>query len=242
MRSLSTLRMLVLLCALNLAFAVSVNAARVSKDLESRVSNAIGNYYSDPFYVSVNDYGKVMIKGEVPTLYDKMRIFEIASAVPGVFEIENLMTVANATVPDKTLESEILEALKENESILEPDRIAVRVNNGLVFFTGEVSFYREKLMATTIASWQKGVKGIENELTVLTPKAARSDANLDIILHEILENKFPLDKKIDLTVQDGIVKLRGQAYRLWDKNKMEEEFLKVLGVKGVVNELTVRRS
>ena len=125
---------------------------------------------------------------------------------------------------------------------MEPDRISVRVNNGLVFFTGEVSFYREKLMATTIASWQKGVKGIENELTVLTPKAARSDANLDIILHEILENEFPLDKNVDLTVQNGVVKMRGQAYRLWDKRKMEEEFLKVIGVKEVINELTVRRS
>ena len=241
MKTTSILRMLVVLFAMILTFVVTANAAtKASADLKTRVIGAIGNYYVEPFKVSTDANGKVEIKGDVTTLYDRMKIFDIVSEVPGVREIEDLVNVDTPTVLDKILEATIQHAMKENATILEPDRITVRVNNGVVFFTGEVSYYREKLMATTIASWEKGVKAVENELKVMSPNVARSDENLNIVLHEIAQHHFSLDKKIDLSVHDGVVTMRGEAVRLWDKRKMEEEFRKVMGVKQVINDLTVR--
>lgn len=208
-------------------------------NLAENVRSKIQVYYDQNFQVTDNAEGKVTINGQVKTLYDKLRIFEIASAVPGVREIEDNLYVDTPIVPDDIIQTNVAEELKYNGSILEPDRIKVHVDNGIVFLNGTVSFFREKLEAETVASWQKGVKGIDNELTVLPPQKVVSDSNLTNILQELLKNKFSLNKEVSFTVNDGTVTLNGKAASLWDKNEIQKEFSRILGVKKVVNNLGV---
>ena len=76
-------------------------------------------------------------------------------------------------------------------------------------------------------------------MKVLPSQTAKSDANIKIILNELMKNQFPIEKSAQFTVADGIVNLTGSVSTLWVKKKMQESFANVLGVKGVINNLTI---
>ncbi len=206
------------------------------------MQDAISIYYPDEIVATSDANGKVQLGGQVNTLYDKLRIFDIVSGVKGVRAIENRIDVNTPLVPDGIIEQNIREEMKYVHSILEPDRIKVHVDNGTVFLTGDVSYYREKLTAETIASWQKGAKGIINNLEVLPPKNAVSDQNLEALLGEIMKNRFPLDTDASFTVQNGAVTLNGKVVSFWDENQIVKEFSRVRGVTKVNNNLAVEET
>jgi osmotically-inducible protein OsmY len=232
-------QLFVLVMLLSVGMAQVVFAADPEK-LAVKVERAIDNYfYPETIGVKADADGKVILSGDVNSLYDRLRIYEIVSGVPGVTFIENKLVVNNELVPDKIILEDIRTNLDRSSSILEPDRIKVHIDKGFVFLTGEVSYYREKIMAETVASWEKGVKGIENEITVLPSKKAVSDDNLRVVLQEILKNRFGLDKNVTFTVKDGLVTINGKTNTLWDDQKIKEEFSNVLGVKGVIDNIKV---
>ncbi len=227
---------------LSLFFTNAVFANASSKRLTENIRSAISSYYPDQnFDIKVSENGVVEIRGDVDTMYDKLRIFEIVSKVHGVRVIKNLLVVDTPIVPDKVIEADIIAHLKVSSKILEPDRIKVKVTNGVVFLSGEVSFFHEKLVAQTVASWEKGVKGIVNEIKVLPPHKAVSDENLKVVLGELLKHQFSRNKTIKFTVKNGVVTVTGTAYNLWEKRKIVEEFSRVPGVKEVINQLKVER-
>lgn len=150
------------------------------------------------------------------------------------------MYVNTPIVPDDMIKTNIRRTIQDNSVILEPDKITVNVNDGMIFLRGTVSNYTEKIMATTISSWQDGVKGVENEINVLPSQEAKSDENIKSILNEIIQNHFPFIDNFSITVINGNVTLEGNAQTLWEKNHLKEEFLQVLGVKSVVENLEVK--
>ncbi len=233
-----------MIIALVLMIVISNNNivyAQTNTQLKNRVIDAIGRYYNDlnHIHISANYNGDVQVSGSTHTLYDKYNVFDIISKVKGVKSIQDFVDVKSAIVPDDEIQANIIEELHLVNSILEPDRIKVHVDNGMVFLSGNVSFYREKLMAETVASWQHGAKGIQNNITVLPPKEAKSDSNIKIILGEILNKDFPLDNNINLKVDNGVVNVSGNVVRLWDVEHIKDDFSKVLGVKKVVEDLKV---
>ena len=211
-----------------------------SGKLVSKVEAALNSNYMNIFKISADEKGKVTIKGEVNTFYDRLNVFDIVAKVKGVKEIEDLVVVNTPSMPDNMIKVNIEDAIQDNSVIIEPDKINVNVNSGLVFLTGSVSYYKEKLMAETISSWQDGVKGIENDIKVLPSQQAKSDENIKSVLNEILINKFPLIKdKVNIKVNNGDVTLEGEVQTLWEKSNLTKEFLQVLGVKSVVENLKV---
>ena len=212
-----------------------------AKNLVQKVSSKINNsYIADNFQITSTNNGRIEIKGEVNTLYDKLNIFDIIAKVPGVKEITDNVVVQSPILPDKVIQANIVSEINVVRSILEPDRIHVNVDNGEAILTGEVSFYREKLLAETVASWQAGVKSISNEIKVLSSNKAVSDDNLKVELGEILKNQFPLSNELTFEIKNGIVTLNGKAYSLWDKRHIAKEFSGVIGVKQVINNLKVQ--
>ena len=211
-----------------------------AKQLQDKVIAELARYYEEPFDVEVTDDGVVTIRGSVHTYYDKLRVFDIVSKIRGVKKIRNLLVIDTEPVPDKTIEAKIRQELHLAHSILEPDRIKVKVTNGVVFLSGEVSFYREKLEAQTLASWQEGVKGVVNEIKVLPPHKAVSDENLRFILREVLKNQFPtVEKEVHFTVKNGVVTLTGRVRTIWQRSRIEEEFSRIRGVRKVINNLKI---
>ncbi len=220
-----------------LFFLMSVNLTAQEGNLADRVRDRIANYYDQIFEISSPEPGHVIIEGQVKTLYDKYRIFEIASFVKGVNKITNNIVVDTKILPDKIIADNVREELQYVNSILEPDAIKVRADNGIVFLEGTVSYFREKIMAETVASWQEGVRGIVNNLKVLPLEKAKSDENLRNIFNSILNERFGTEDNISFTVKDGIVTLEGKTSDLWAKNQIEKVFSGIKGVKEVKNNI-----
>lgn len=237
------LKVLTIIIALVSMIVISNNNvyAQTNSQLKDKVVKALSQYYNDlsNINISANNNGDIQISGSTPTLYDKYNIFDIVSKVHGVKTIQDLLDVKTALIPDDEIQANIIEELHLVNSILEPDRIKVHVENGMVFLSGDVSYYREKLMAETVASWQNGAKGIQNNITVLPPKEAKSDQNIKIILGEILNKDFPLDNGLTISVNNGVVNVSGNVVRLWDIKHIKDDFYKVLGVKEVIENLKV---
>lgn len=215
-----------------------VCAAPQQKQLEKRVEQVIGRYYPQDFNINVTDGGRVRIRGDVDALYDRIRVFDIVSQIVGVKEIENEIVVNSPILPDKVVEAGIIERLGIARVISAPGRISVKVENGIAFLSGEVSYYREKLVANSIASWEQGVKGIKDQIKVAPhPAKAISDQLLDDILNDILQYQFPHEKGISLSVRDGVVTLEGTTRTLWTENQIVKELSSIMGVKDVVSTL-----
>ena len=219
-------------------FAAGNEFVSSNNQLKDKVIEHIGRYYNEPFSVSVND-GVVTINGQVNSLNDKYRIFDIVSHIKGVKDIKDLVDVNADSVPDQVIQQNTKETLDAATSIMEPDRIKVSVDNGVIMLNGTVSYYREKQAAQSIATWQKGAVGLVNNIKVLSPKSDISDANIQIILNEIITKEFPLSKNINISVKDGIATISGEVPRLADKYQIDEDFSPVLGVKGVIDNVTV---
>ncbi len=216
----------------------TVFAGKAQEALEKRVEGVISRYYPQDFEIKVLDEGTVRIRGEVNTLYDRLRIFDIVSKVEGVKKIKNELVVQTPIVADKMIEADLVQLLNVNKAISEPDRIKVHVDNGIVFLSGEVNFYREKLAARTTASWEKGVKGIVDEIEVVPhPAINKSDQKLQEVLQDILEYQFPNEKNVAFTIQDGVVTLMGKTRVLWTQHEIVKEFSSIMGVKKVINKM-----
>lgn len=223
--------------SLILILLVSLSLNGQAQDLAEKVLDRLGNYYDQVFEVTSPAPGHVIIEGKVKTLYDKYRIFEIASFVKGVDKITNNIIVDTEILPDQMIANNTRHEMKYVDAILEPEEIRVHADNGVIFLEGTVNFYREKLMAQTVASWQEGVRGIVNNLEVLPPEKARSDENLRDIFQSILDERFGTEENVSFTVKDGFVTLQGKTTDLWAKNQIEEVISGIRGVKKVENNI-----
>ena len=220
------------------SFAVTQSS---NDKLADKVESTIFNHYHKNFDITVNDKHSVDVAGQVNTYYDKLRIFQIVSKIKGVRDITDDVIVNAPILPDDEIRDNIENELRMVSSILEPERINVGVDNGEVILSGKVSFYRERLMAQTVASWEKGVKGITNNIEVLPPSKAVSDANLKTILNDILNNQFSLEKNVSFTVNHGVVDLFGTVDDLYAKNRIQDEFSSIIGIVKVINNLKIEQ-
>ncbi|MEB2297288.1 MAG: BON domain-containing protein, partial [Ignavibacteria bacterium] len=207
--------------------------------LVTDVENKIENYYTENFKISADKNGIVSISGEVNTLFDKLKIGELVSEVKGVKEIHNNIQVQNVITADDIIKANIENETKLNDAILEPEKIKIEVNNGVVTLSGTVSYFREKLMMQTIASWQDGVSDLIDHISVMSPSAAKSDANLTEIIIDLLNKNFPLEKNIMFDINNGSVNLYGTVNDLYAKNHIQEDIQRIIGVKNVVNEMKI---
>jgi len=223
-----------------------------SGDLSKNISKAISWKYENytdtenpaegEVYVEVSatDDGRVTLEGRTNTLFEKYRIHDIVTRVPGVTKISNQLAVDTKTVPNETIKNHIQQEIKHNQSIIEPDQINITVDDGLVVLSGKVNYNYEKELIRTITSWQDGVHAIENNIEVMRSREGLSDESLEEVLQEILENQFPAAEKfVTFVINDGVVIISGDVSNLWTKKNIEDEFRSVVGVVDVFNELEI---
>lgn len=223
-----------------------------ANSLKEKINDAISHHYHGyidaeqphrghiDVEVSVDEKGSVILEGETSSLFDKYRVFNIVTRVPGVTKISNQMIVKTEPLPDDVIENRIMQNVKYNRSIIERDQIDVNADNGLVILSGKVSYNYEKELLQTIASWQEGVRSIDNQIEVKRPAEALSDENLQTILRDILANQFPTDKEeVTVAVNNGVATVNGQVDNLWSKKNIEHEFRDVIGILEVENYLEV---
>ena len=225
-----------------------INPQKLTDEVTAAISN---RYYADNVNVTIKDDGWVDLTGHVKSLYDKDRIFEIASHVHGVKRITNDIDVVARTtpgntnadiLPDDEIRQNILYSIKMDAAIDQPQNIKVAVDNHLAILSGTVDFYREKLIAETLASQALGVYAIQNDIKVVPINQAFSDSDIKAALESVLHDEFPLvnSKDVNISVNNGFVTISGTVSSLWVKENMEDEFSSIGGVEGVIDQLKVK--
>jgi osmotically-inducible protein OsmY len=147
------------------------------------------------------------------------------------------------TRTDAEIQRDVLEEFSWDPR-LQPNEIGVAVKDGIVTLTGWVDSYTKKWAAEEAAHRVRGVKAVANDIEVRLPSTSeRTDADIAAAVVRALEwNAFlPVDK-IDVTVSNAWVTLRGEVEWQYQKQEAEREARRVAGVKGVSNLVVVKPS
>jgi len=141
---------------------------------------------------------------------------------------------------DSQLQLDVMEELKWVPAI-DHERIGVSVANGVISLSGTVRSYAEKLLAEKTVRGVKGARAVAEDLQVRydwQPKT--SDADIAKRVADILEwdPLVPKDR-IEVTVEDGVVKLAGKVNWHYQMNQAFEDASKISGVLRIDNLIQV---
>lgn len=141
---------------------------------------------------------------------------------------------------DNEIRQQVLRELKW-DSRIGWSKIAVEVMEGVVTLTGVVSNYAQKLAAQEAAHRISGVLDVANDVEVIPEGIfVRSDAEIALAVRHILEwDALVPDERIKSTVSNGWVTLEGDVDFWHQREDAERSILRLEGVIGVTNEITV---
>jgi len=214
--------------------------------------------------VSVND-GQVTLSGVVDNLKAKRAAEQDAKYIVGVVGVKNYIKVRPDLIPqDEKLEASIHKALVTDPMIDRWD-IEVNANNGIVYLNGTADSNYEKFHAEDVVSEQKGVVGIENNLTIYndddfyyndysgwntyTPSYQikvtgnyKSDQQIKRdIQGQLWWSPYVNENEIDITVANGTAILDGQV-ETYRERKFAEINAREGGAKEIENNITVNHN
>lgn len=112
--------------------------------------------------------GKVTLTGKVDSFWEKSHAYDVASRVSGVRGVDNNVKIDYPTAySDAAIHSRISERLAVGaETHRIADNIKADVHGGKVTLTGSVNFWSEYDAAESIAFSVRGVREVNNQLTV----------------------------------------------------------------------------
>ena len=142
---------------------------------------------------------------------------------------------------DEAIQTDVLEEVKWDTRV-RPNEIGVAVKDGIVTLTGWVDSYMKKMAAEEAAHRVRGFKAVANDIEVRLPGSAeRTDADLAKAVLNALkwEANIPAGK-LDVTVSQGWVTLKGEVDYGFQKRDAERAVQRLSGVKGVTNLITIK--
>jgi osmotically-inducible protein OsmY len=151
------------------------------------------------------------------------------------------MTTAAAVRTDERIQRDVLDELAWDAQV-QPNDIGVSVDDGVVTLTGWVDGYARKWAAQRCAQRVRGVRAVADDIEVrLSGEAERTDGEIAIAASRALEwDSFVPAERLDVTVSNGWVMLRGEVEFGWQRRTAERELRRLRGVRGVTNLVEVR--
>ncbi len=149
--------------------------------------------------------------------------------------------MAISTRTDEEIQANVLEELKW-DSRVRPNEIGVAVKDGIVTLTDRVDSYLKKMAAEEAAHRVPGVKAVANDIEVRLPGfAERTDTDLAAaVLNALRWDAAIPTGKVDVTVSQGWVTLKGEVEYAFQKRDAERAVRRLSGVKGVSNLIVVK--
>ena len=144
---------------------------------------------------------------------------------------------------NETLQKEVQDAIKW-EPLLHAAEIGVTAKDGVVTLTGNVDSYTKKLEAETAAKNVAGVKAVAANINIhFESSFSKNDTE---IANEIVSawawNWNVPDSKLKIKVENGWVTLEGEVEWNYEKEAAQKSAEKLIGVKGVTNNILIRSS
>ena len=142
---------------------------------------------------------------------------------------------------DPEIREDVIDELRWDPQITDPEAIGVSVRDGAVTLTGHAASYAEKLAATRAAERVYGVKAVANEMQVKLAGAARDDSDIATAIAHVLDNNVQIPEgRVRARVQSGWVTLDGEVDYDYQRREVERMVRQVRGVTGVSDLITVR--
>jgi len=125
---------------------------------------------------------------------------------------------------------------------LDESAIGVKVQDGVVTLVGGVSHYADRWTAEDIAKRVSGVRAVANDIEVKIPAVGeRSDTDIaGAAVNALKWNVSLLSADIKAVVRHGWITLSGQVKFGYQKSAAETTVRYLLGVKGIINDITVK--
>ena len=141
---------------------------------------------------------------------------------------------------DTEIKDDVVEELRWDPQISDPDAIGVAVSDGAVTLTGTVPSYAEKLSAARAAERVYGVKAVANDLKVKLPGSSRDDSDIARAIAHVLQWNVQIPEgRVQARVENGWVTLDGEVDHEFQRREVERMVRQVRGVTGVLDNITV---
>jgi osmotically-inducible protein OsmY len=142
---------------------------------------------------------------------------------------------------DTEIRDDVIDELRWDPQVSNPDAIGVAVTDGAVTLTGSAPNYAEKLAAARAAERVYGVKAVANDLKVKLPGAPRDDSEIATAIAHVLENNVQIPGgRVHARVQNGWVTLEGEVDYDFQRREVERMVRNVRGVLGVTDIINVK--
>nr|WP_315250704.1 BON domain-containing protein [uncultured Flavobacterium sp.] len=142
---------------------------------------------------------------------------------------------------DEVLQQNVMHGLKW-EPLITNCNLTVISNNGIITLTGSVDNYTKKTQAENVIRKIAGVKSVINKIDVII-NSWEEKKDIEII-SKILTifrwNWNTLNDTIKVKVINGWVTLSGEVEWNYQKEAAKEAVIKLIGVKGVSNNITIK--
>jgi osmotically-inducible protein OsmY len=184
--------------------------------------------------------GKVVLRGEVPSLFEKQMAERIARRVVGVQQVENHLQVAGDSRDDETICCELTAALS-SDAVLQGQQVQVVVRDGRVTLRGEVEDFTSKAQAARLAGRVRGVRAVDNETKVSAAARLSDDAVTQLVADRLRANAIVREfaDRIQVRTAGGVVTLSGEVPTAALRTEAARAALLTDGVLSVDNQLRV---
>jgi len=155
--------------------------------------------------------GIVALSGELDNLAAKNHADMEAKKIKGVLGVLNKLVVEPSWRSDTDIRHVVRRRIL-NSAVIESEGIRVSSVDGKVTLSGEVASWTERKEAGLLASEVRGVKEVQNRITIQWRKTERSDQEIKNDVVATLERDVYLSGlPITVSVKDGVVTLTGGA-------------------------------
>jgi osmotically-inducible protein OsmY len=188
----------------------------------------------------VVEQGRVVLRGDAPTLYTIHVAMELAACVCGVQSVHSELDVTRpASSPsDDAILNYAGQVLRWNVST-GAGKIRVRVDGGMLTLEGEVDAYWKRNRAELLMLDIEGIVGVVNKLVVVPELTPQDKVIADDVKSAIARCTGMGREHIEVEVRQGLVTLTGNVSNLWSKQTTPHLAETILGVKGVIDNLVV---
>jgi len=135
---------------------------------------------------------------------------------------------------------DVQQELRWDPSIHAAEQIGVSVRNGVVELDGHVDSVWDKYAAERAAMRVSKVKAVASEIKVDPPfSAIRTDEDIARAASTHLEFNALVPRTVKVQVTDGVITLHGSVEWQFQRKEAEQELLPLLGVKRILNKITL---
>jgi osmotically-inducible protein OsmY len=152
------------------------------------------------------------------------------------------MTPTPEVRTDDEIQRDVMAELRWDARV-QPNELAVAVQDGIVTLAGFVDTYVKRWAAERAAQRVRGVAAVANEVEIRPPSggAGPSDQDIAAAAAQVLAwNALVPADQVEVAVSAGRVTLRGEIEWEYERREAERAVRGLAGVRGVTNSITVR--